>query len=466
MSTTEQNPLFILADWISAIQSNWSDQSLLTAQNCFVDTVGCMVPGSREEVTERILPVASRWGIGKCSLVGSPQGLSAPMAALVNGTAAHALDFDDDFDPGKCHPSAAIIPALLAKAEEMDKTGLDLLDAYIVALEVTGRVGQALNPFHRRRGWHATATIGTIGATAGLCRLMELNSEATRHALSACTSMAAGFMSQFGSMIKPMHAGLAAMRAVMAAELAEAGITAGAHSFDGPYSLRTLMVGLDVDELAEEMKSKDEYGQKSMFLLDDLGAPLIIDEFGVKVKRFPNCGSVHRALDNLLDLMKAHNFSAQSVENIHVRAPVAHLKNIPYDTPKTPLEAKFSLPYGLAVGLNSGHIGLDDFKETALNRPEILKLYSLISYEGVNELESDFPTETSVKLKDGRELVKSRYHAVGSKAYPLKTEEIWKKFYSNTNSFRIHNDITTFLSKMTTGPSCRRFMHALKNISS
>src|SRR5690606_18663480 len=162
--------------------------------------------------------------------IGRPDGLSPPWAALANGTAAHALDFDDNFDPAKAHASAVLIPAILALAEERPAPGFAVLDAYIVGLQIMGRVGQGINPFHRNRGWHATATVGAIGAAAACARLLALSSAQATHALSLATSMAAGSMAQFGTMAKPLHAGLAAKSGVIAASLAQAGLDAGAET--------------------------------------------------------------------------------------------------------------------------------------------------------------------------------------------------------------------------------------------
>src|SRR5690606_852739 len=137
-----------------------------------------------------------------------------PWAALVNGAAAHALDFDDNFDPAKAHASAVLVPAILALAEgragEPPISGFAMLDAYIVGLQIMGRTGQGVNPYHRDRGWHATATLGAIGAAAACARLLRLSAGQAAHALSLATSMASGSMAQFGTMAKPLHAGLAA----------------------------------------------------------------------------------------------------------------------------------------------------------------------------------------------------------------------------------------------------------------
>lgn len=462
----QENPLFILADWVHSTKATWQDHSLQAANRAFIDLFACMIAGRDEEVSLKSLSLAKNWGLGSCPVLGHSEKLSPPMAAFVNGTTAHALDFDDDFDPAKCHPSAAIIPAILsvaatAEGNNQQKSGQDLLDAYIIGLEVTGRVGQALNPYHRRRGWHATATIGSIGAAAACARLMNLNALQTRHSLSAATSLMGGFMSQFGSMIKPMHAGLAAMRGVMAADMAATGITAGDHTFDGPFGLRALMIGPDADARADEMADIDEYGQKSRFNLDQLGKTLIIDDFGLKVKQYPNCGSIHRALDNLLILRKQHGFTADDIQSIHVDAPASHMRNLPYDHPITAMEAKFSLPHALALGVLQGQITLDDYQAEKILSPQITALYPKISRTAIQKMESECPTVTTVTLKDGQSISAQRFHPIGSYDTPLSDDQIWQKFWGCAQGQTVPEGLTTFLINMQQSRHCQPLLSSL-----
>jgi len=271
MPQHSSSPLTALARWTSATDANWSDAAVQTAHMALIDTVGCMLAGSRSGVATKLWQGIGTWGNGVCSLAGRSETLSAPWAALYNGACAHALDFDDNFDPAKAHASAVLVPALLAVAEQEDASVAALVDAYIVGLQITGRVGQAVNPFHRNRGWHATATLGAIGAAAACARLMKLPENETAHAISMSTSRAGGFMSQFGTETKPLHAGFAASGGVQSALLARAGLTAGSDTLDGPNALRTLMVGADVEALAEQMVGHAEHGQTVTFADSDIG---------------------------------------------------------------------------------------------------------------------------------------------------------------------------------------------------
>lgn len=435
MKLDSHNPLHAFASWASGVDSQWSELATDRARNAFTDVIAVMVPGARETVSHKVCSLAQNWGAGNCSAVGFDAGLSAPMAAMVNGTSAHALDFDDNFDPAKAHATAVLAPALLALAEDRDIQGAALIDAYIVGLQIIGRVGQGVNPFHRNRGWHATATVGTVGSAAGCARLLGLGPYETAHAISLATSMCGGFMSQFGTMTKPLHAGLAAAGAVKAALFAEAGITAGDQTLHGSNGMGTLMVGQDVESLRASMVGKAEYGQTVTFATEDIGLPLMIEEYGLKVKRFPNCGSVHRSLDGLLELREKHGFSADAVREIYVRAPASHLRNLMYDRPINSMQAKFSLEYSMAVGLLRGEAGLAEYAEDTIMNADIQALLPITRKEYVAKMESEFPTEVKVTLKNGSTLKTSVSMPVGSTAAPLTGMQLIAKFDACTKNY-------------------------------
>ncbi len=423
-----ENPLHALADWVSNTDTEWSETALHRARNAFIDIIAVIIPGTHEQVTQKVYKLACEWGKGNCVAIGFKGTLSPPMAALVNGTAAHALDFDDNFDPAKAHATAVLAPALLALADRYQLSGEKLIDAYIVGLQIIGRVGQGVNPYHRARGWHATSTVGAVGSAAGCARLLGLDAQQSAHAISIATSLAGGFMSQFGTMTKPLHSGLAAAGAVQAALFAKEGITAGDETLHGKTGMGTLMVGQDVEELRRGMQGKAEHGQTVTFSAQEIGTPLHIEEYGLKVKRFPNCGSIHRALDGLLDLREKHGFKAPDVKDVLVRAPAAHLRNLMYEKPQNSMEAKFSLEYSLAAGLLNGSVSLKEYEETNISNPQILALLPLIRKEYVEKLESDFYTQVHVTLHNGNVLSTEVAMPFGSTAVPLSDEQLWDKF--------------------------------------
>lgn len=431
--TQNSSPTAAYASWLSETPRNWSAATRHKALRAFIDTVAVMVPGARDDATLTIHNVANKWGSGSATVIGFTNKLSAPWAALVNGVSAHALDFDDNFDPAKAHASAALVPALLTLGDVRGSSGADLIDAYIVGLQILCRVGQGVNPYHRSRGWHATATLGVVGAAAACARLIKLDPLKSRHAISMSTSLSGGFMSQFGSMTKPLHAGLAAMGGVMAAELAEGGVTAGAETLEGPHAMGTLMVGPDHELLREGLKGKVEHGQTLTFNTDSIGEPLAIDAHGLKVKRYPNCGSVHRSLDALLELREKYNLTPEMVETIHVRAPAAHLANLMYHNPQTPGQARFSMEYGLALGLVTGAAGLSDYETDNIFRADVRAEMAKVQLEPIDKLESEFPTEVIITLKSGETVMTSVEMPVGSIANPLTDEQLLQKFDNCVN---------------------------------
>ena len=420
--------------WVATCPASWSTEALDSAHRQLIDTVAVMIPGAIEPSACAVLQTVSAWGNGDkgSRVAGSTACLPEPWAALVNGTAAHALDFDDNFDPSKTHASAVLYPAILALADVHGKSGLEVLDAYIVGLQIMGRVGQGVNPVHRNRGWHATATVGVFGAAAACARLLKLDASQSAHALSLASSMSSGFMSQFGSMAKSLHAGLAAKGGVLSAALARQGMQAGRHTLDGPTGMNTLMVGPDRDELRKGLTGA-EHGQTLHFETDHIGEPLHITEYGFRVKRFPNCGSAHRAMDILLEILQTRGLAPEEILSIVVEAPKSHLDNLFYHNPVNGLEAKFSMQYALACLLSTRYCGLQDFTDEAVARPEVRMWFNRIQLRPVDVLESVFPTRLTVLCTNNRQYQLSASMPRGSLAAPFTTAQYWEKYDACVN---------------------------------
>lgn len=427
----ETNPVLAYGRWLAEAPDAWSAEALESAHRQYVDTIAVAIPGAAEPPARLAFETLAGWGEGPSTAIGMAARLPPPWAALVNGIAAHALDYDDNFDPAKAHASAVLVPATLALAEQEGASGRVCLDAYIAGLQILGRVGQGVNPVHRNRGWHATATLGAVGAAAACARLMKLDARQAAHALSLATSMAAGSMAQFGTMAKPLHAGLAAKSGILAASLARAGLDAGLGTLDGPTGINRLMVGPDYETLRDTLVHV-EHGQNLRFETEKVGQPLLILSSGLKLKRFPNCGSAHRAMDGLLELIERHGFSAGEVAAIHVRAPATHLANLMYTEPETALQAKFSLEYALASLLLTGGCTLADFTDAAVARPEVRALYPLVHRHAVDKAEGEFPTEVEVMLADGRCFAATVAMPAGSLAAPFTSGQLWAKYESCT----------------------------------
>ncbi len=213
------------------------------AATAVLDTVGVTLAGASEPAGRIVQAVVASEGGDACRVFGTTTRASASGAALANGTAAHALDYDDMCFVSLAHPSAPLVPAALAAGELEGSTGCDVLDAYVVGFEIEARLGRLMNPRHYQRGWHCTATLGTIGATAAVSRLLRLNANAASQALAIAASEASGLKENFGTMVKPLHAGLAARNGIHAGLLAKGGMTASALALDGPQGFLHAMDG-------------------------------------------------------------------------------------------------------------------------------------------------------------------------------------------------------------------------------
>lgn len=245
-----------LAHWAATVSNKHTPLAIERATNAIIDTIGCMLVGIREPVSQKALNAVTQWGYGQATIIGSPYQLPAPWAALVNGTSAHAIDFDDYNEiPSFSHPSAVLLPALLALAEEHNKSGAEVLDAFIVGLEIIMRVGEAVNLSHYNLGWHATSTLGVLGVAVGTARILGLNAKGISAALSIATSHAAGYNSQFGTMTKPLHVGFAAHAGILATQLAIQDVTASTATLDGKWSFLSLLANRKLQDLKYHLQN-------------------------------------------------------------------------------------------------------------------------------------------------------------------------------------------------------------------
>ncbi len=410
------------AEWLAAASSNHGGQAYRRACDAVVDTVGCTLAGSGSAAATAVQATIRPWGAGQAAVLGTAMRVPAPWAALANGTAAHALDFDDCDAPANSHPSAVLVPALIALGEERGLTGAAVLDAYIVGLEVQMRIGKAINLAHYHQGWHSTSTIGAIAAAAACARLLRLDAERSAHAISIASSRAGGFQAQFGTMTKPAHAGFAAAAGLVAAGLAETGLTASPEALDGKAGVQALLA----DERA------DGFGEP----LAKLGKPLGILQHGLIVKRYPCCSYIHRAVDGLLALRTRHQLTAEQVCGVTVEIPGKHKEILPFITPNSPTEARFCMPYCVATTLSRGSLGANDFSEDAIDRSEVCKLISRIEFRGlpITEASSDLaslqPDRVTIRTNEGAEHSIEVLYAKGDPHNPLDEQELLAKFES------------------------------------
>ncbi|MEF2071200.1 MmgE/PrpD family protein [Consotaella aegiceratis] len=418
-----------IAAW-SAAGQDFSAVARQRAVHAIADTIGCMIAGADDFSTEAVRQgLSSAIGANGPAHVAGGGTAEPTVAALVNGTAAHALDFDDNFAPAMSHASAVLVPAILAVAEATDAGGSELIDAYLIGLEAQAWVGQGMRPWHYTAGWHATATVGAIGTAAATAWLVGRDAPTIARAMSLATSTACGLKGQFGTPVKPFHAGVAARAAVEAALFAKAGLTGRLDILEAPQGFLELFG-------AGEAPGWSDAGP---------GARHVIEEDGLMPKRHPCCGSTHLAVDMILDLRREHGFSAEDVASIALRVGIANARNLAYPDPQNEMEARFSMQYCVARALRQDVLSVRDFTPEAVFDPSVRALLPITSMTPFSvEEERAEPRrahEITLSLKDGRRFFAKRKHAKGTIQFPFTDGERLAKFRDCCGGTRQADDL-------------------------
>jgi 2-methylcitrate dehydratase PrpD len=355
------------------------------ARQCVLDYVGCAVAGASDELVGILLAeMREQGGAEVARVMGHSGRLPVASAAIVNGAASHALDFDDVNLAMPGHPSVAILPALLALAEERGASGADVLSAFVAGYELQCRVGRVIAPGHYDGlGFHATATVGSFGAAAACAHLLGLDADRFAVALGIAGTQAAGLKSMFGTMCKPLHAGKAAYHGLMAAKLASRGFTSRS----------------DVIECAQgfaRTHSADFHPLRAFDTPPD-GWWIANNLF----KYHASCYMTHAAIESAKKLREEHSFAPEQVERIVVRLEEScdRICNIP--KPATGLEAKFSLRLTTAMGLAGVDTSrLSTYSEAVAADPVLVGLRDKVAFDFQLGIPNTF-SEVAVSLRDG-----------------------------------------------------------------
>ena len=415
------------------------------ACNAVLDTVGVMLAGSMEPAARLVRDVArSEGGAPRCSVFGTGDRTGAGWAALANGTAAHALDFDDMCFVSMAHPSAPLVAAGLAAAELAGADGASLLDAFCVGFEIEAVLGRTMNPTHYEQGWHATATLGSVGAAATAARLLGQDAAAVTRSMAIAASEASGLKESFGTMVKPLQAGLAGRNGVLAAQLAEAGCTATANAIDGGQGMLVAM------------RSCDRKVNESIL---KLGRVWEIVDSGITVKLYPSCAATHPTIDTLLDLRDEHGFGAADVEAVEVAVDSVTPTVLIYDRPQSGLEGKFSMHFCAASALAHGRVDMSTFEPCGLADPVTQALVPRVTMRPDAAVGVGQPALTealvTVRLCDGVTFTRRVQGARGYPANPPTDDQLSQKFLACAGrvvSSRVANEALTWLRGLESQP--------------
>ena len=393
------------------------DDVLRETRRAALDTIGVMLAGAAEPVARAVRAVARADGsVPLCTVFGTSLRTSTAWAALANGAAGHAHDFDDTNFALMGHPSVPLLATALACAEAETGDGGDVALAYVVGFEIDAALGSALNPTHYTRGWHATSSIGTLGCAAAASRLLALDAERTRQALGIAASLASGLKENFGSMTKPFHAGHAAQNGVRAALLAREGMTASDAALEGRQGYAAAFSGATLEAAAFE----------------GLGRRWELTSSGLAVKPYPSCALTHSAIDALVELRARHRIAAAQVASVEVGVNAVVPDVLRHDRPSNGLERKFSMQYCAAAALARGPLGLADFEDgpvpDAATRELMTRVRMVIDPALPHGLEQQAWTRVTVRLVDGTTFEEKPRGASGHPTSPLSEAELSAKF--------------------------------------
>lgn len=373
MGTLTQN---LWAEFGSLRLEDFPDDVKAVARHSILDWFGCALAGAVEPVGVLLRDELSDQ-TGAASVIGSELRLSPRSAALINGACGHALDFDDTASFG--HPTAPILPAALSVAETEGRSGADLLCALVVGHEIASRIGVAMGPEHYHRGWHTTATIGVFGATAAVAHLMRLDAQAFGRAIGIAASQSAGVKANFGTMVKPLHAGLAAERGLISARLAARGFTANSEALEGNQGLLQA-AGSDQSYLANVGGLKGTWR-----ILETL------------FKYHAACYLTHSTIEGVSKL--ASELDYRDIDRIQLKVNPAILDVCGlYDKPETGLEAKFSLKATAAMAA----FGIDTSRQENFDQEIVCQheLRALMERVHIQTDQAKSMTQAEVEITD------------------------------------------------------------------
>jgi 2-methylcitrate dehydratase PrpD len=412
------------------------EAAMRVAQLGFIDCVGTMIAGRNEEAV-RIMKTVLAPPPGPSSLTFGAERGPAPEAAWINGTAAHALDYDDVGLRG--HLSTVLVPAILAEAEALDASGTDMLTAYVAGYETWAELVRRDSGLLHKKGWHPTGLYGAVGAAAACARLRRLDAMRAAMAIALGASQSGGLMANFGTMTKPFHAGRAAHAGIMAARLAEAGFTASTDALEHPQGF---LHAISPDG-TEDRASPPKVGEQWALLTEGIG-----------IKKYPTCYCTHRAIDCALDLVAMHPVKPDEVKQVNVGISDYFATVLRNHTPGTGLAGKFSIEFAMASAIIAKRVGLRELTDEFVQRLDVQSLMRRVVTTTTSEYDPDLPgaaptDAVSIELASGKTLEGAPVaRATGHASRPLSEEQIYDKFADCLDAGRSNIPAETLFSRL------------------
>lgn len=388
-----------------------------TAKLHLIDGLAAMIAGSDDGASRAIRDYTRALdGKGEATVIGTATKFAVQQAALANGVQGHVLDYDDTqlatlssrpFGQ-QTHPTTPVLASALALAEKSRCTGAHFLTAYIVGVEVACRLGDAVSPSHYLDGFHPTGTFGTFGAAAACCHLLHLDEEHCAWALGIAGTLASGVRANRGTMTKSLNAGRAAENGVMAALLARKGFTASKNIFEDAMGYFSAAC-------------RNKYDPELLFF----GKPFFFAKPGIAIKLYPCAVVMHPLLDLLLSLVQRHDIRSDAIERVQVTMSSQSALPLVYKRPENSLQAKFSLPFAVAVALVDRAAGLEQYTDRKVKDPRVATLMEKTDLVAAKTTRNG-PAMVRIILKGG-----TSYHgktAKGQSSDALSRSKIEEKF--------------------------------------
>ncbi len=401
-----------LADFVAAHPSRgWSDDVEREAHRTFLNWLGCAVGGSRHAtVTAALAAVNELQPAPQASVLGRNERVDMASAALLNGITSHTFDFDDTHLKTIIHPAGPVASAALALAEHHGNTGRELMDAVVLGIDVSCRVGNMIYPEHYDRGWHITGSTGMLGAAAACARLLRLDARQTTMALGIAASQPIGFREQFGSMTKPFHPGGAARAGLVSALMARHGYTASPRAVEAARGM------------AQTYSTKCAWHEIS----DELG-----ERFEISFNTYKPfaCGIViHPSIDGCVQLRNAHDLAPDDIERIDLKVHPLVLELTGKRAPRSGLEGKFSVYHAAAAGIIFGAAGEAEFADDIVTRADVIALRDRI-HASVDPAIAEAQADVTIHCRGGHRVHVFVEHAIGSLERPMTDDDLARKFH-------------------------------------